>query len=220
MKAEIAKINHALKSRTSFFVFAMVVAIFLVTKLKGQSNALTSLILPPTNWDVQKHILAPLLATNMPGNYPLSPPWVGVEKVTARIGWYANEFERRSQTNQWFHFDRLTVSSGPILPRAREDRFICESKGNSQVSGSVYGYRHSLPTDSELLAIHDDLSVSNFIGWNPFCSAMTNTVAIGSSYFTLGPHNSIETLSVMFMKDAGSSNIESIIVRRGNFHSQ
>jgi hypothetical protein len=181
--------------------------------LKAQSNASASIILPPADWDVHKHILAPLVTTNKPGNYALQPAWVGVEKVTARSGYFANEHEITEETNRWLRFDRLTVCPSHIFPVMPEDRYICNATNES--SGG-FPYRTSLPTDSELLGMHDIAAVNKFIGYKAF---YTNHVGIFAGYFTLGPYNSIDTVNIEF--DAGgSSKIESMIVRRGHFRPE
>lgn len=184
--------------------------------LKAQSNSASELILPTQKWAYNKHILASLVITNKPGDYPLVPAWNGVQKVTVCTGWFTNDFERKYQTNQLFHFDRLTVCSGPILPILKEDRFICEADGSGQVPGSMFGYRSTLPNDNELLGMLDVASVTNFFGFNAFEHFDGRQSDIGVSYFTLGAYDSIETLNVTFMKRAGT-NIESIIVKRGHF---
>lgn len=162
---------------------------------------------PPADWDVRQHILASLVITNKPGDYPLQPAWVGSEMVTAYSGYFKTEYERSKQTNRWLRFDRLTVCPGPIFPIMREDRYIWNTATGWRPGPA---YRRSLPADSELLRIRDVASVAKFFGFNPFkgkCSAFV------ACYYTLGPYNSIQTINVMFEKGKGS-NIEGIIVRR------
>ena len=116
----------------------------------------------------QTHILSLLVTTNRPGDYPLHPAWIGVEKVTVHTGQYSRDDEVLK-----FHFDRLTVLPNPILPRAFENRFICETVGSNQVPGSTCGYCLSLPTDSELIKMREDSSVTNLFGLNPFLAGMS-----------------------------------------------
>ena len=207
---------HTMKIITLPFAAAMLVAL----TLNAQTSAPTSLILPPEHWDIKTHALFAFSTTNKPGNYSLQPLWAGVEKVTIRTGWFAQEYEARMdmsmQTNKFLKFDRLTVCSGPILPVIREDRYICDA-----VSGKAPGpaYRQSLPTDSELRAMHDVSSVTSFFGWNPF-GHWQGAQSVGMTYFSLGPYNSIDTLHVEFMKKGESSDITGILVRRGHCNRQ
>jgi hypothetical protein len=206
-----------MKKFVSYFFLAIIVTILSATILKAQSNTPASIILPPADWDVHKHVLFTFVTTKKPGNYPLQPAWVGVEKVTARNGYYANEHEIAEETNRWLHFDRLTVCSGHIVPVAKEDRYICNATNEWSPN---FAYRPSLPTDTELLGMRDVASVTNFFGWNPFWGPDKNGSGVGTSFFTLGPYNSIDTLYVFFNKQGGSSNIVSTLVRRGHFRSQ
>ena len=184
---------------------------------KAQSNAPASIILPPADWDVHKHILFTFVTTNKPGNYPFKRAWVGVEKVTARSGYYANEhIIIAEKTNRWLRFGGLMVCSGRIVPVAKEDRYIYIGTNESP----RFAYRPSLPTDSELLGMRDVASVTNFCGWNPFFAPDKNASSAGGRFFTLGAYNSIDTLDVFFDKQGGSSNIVSILVRRGHFRSE
>ncbi|EEF60466.1 hypothetical protein [Pedosphaera parvula] len=198
----------------SILILVMVVTLLSMSLSKAQSNAPPSIILPAADWNVREHVLASLVTTNKPGDYPLPSAWAGVEKVTARTGWHARKDEVAGQTNRWFHFDKLTVCPGPIFPVMREDRYIWDA-ATGRRSGPAY--RPSLPTDSELLGMHDDASVTNFLGFNPFRSGISG--APGIRYFTLGPYNTIKTLNVTFMKGTGS-NINSILIRRGTFQSE
>jgi hypothetical protein len=202
-----------MKKTVPFLFLAIMATILLATALKAQSNAPASIILPPADWDVHKHIFFTFVTTNKPGNYPLQPAWVGVEKVTARSGYYANEHEIAEETNRWLHFDRLMVCSGSIVPVAKEDRYICNAT-NAWVP--AFAYRSSLPTDTELLGMRDVADVNKFVGYKTF---YTNHLGVFADYFTLGPYNSIDTVNVEFDAD-GSSKIESMIVRRGHFRSE
>ena len=185
--------------------------------LKAQSNAPASIILPPADWDVHKHILFTFVTTNKPGNYPFQRAWVGVEKVTARSGYFANEQLIAEETNRSFRFGGIKVFSGRIAPVAKEDRYIYIGT-NEWWQGFVY--RPSLPTDSELLGMRDVASVTNFFGWNPFSEPDIYYSGVGRGFFTLGAYNSIDTLQVFFNKQGGSSNIVSTLVRRGHFRSE
>jgi hypothetical protein len=204
--------NH----HTPHCFFALILAALSGPGLKAQLNSASSLVLQPNEWAYNKHILASLVITNKPGNYPLMPAWSGVQKVTVCNGWFTNDFERKYQTNQLFHFNRLTVCSGPILPILKEDRFICEADGSAHVSGSMFGYRSTLPSDNELLAMQDVASVTNFFGFNAFEQSDGRQSEIGASYFSLGGNDSVETLNATFMKRSGT-NIVGIIVKRGHF---
>jgi hypothetical protein len=205
-----------MKNRTLNCFLAIMVAVLSAGGLQAQSNSVSALILPPKDWAHDKHILALLVITNKPGNYPLVPTWDGVQKVTVCTGLFTNAFERRYQTNQLFHFDRLTVCSGSILPKLKEDRFICEADGSGQVPGSMFGYRSTLPSDKELLGMQDVASATNFFGFNAFEHFDGRQSEIGVNYFTLAAYDSIETLNVTFMKGAGT-NIAYMIVKRGHF---
>jgi hypothetical protein len=202
-----------MKKFASSFFLAMIATVFSAIILKAQSNAPASIILPPANWDVHKHILFILVTTNKPGNYSLQSAWVGVEKVTARSGYYANEREIMEETNRWFHFDRLTVCPGHIFPVVPEDRNICNSTNDADTG---FSYRSSLPTDSELLGMRDVAAVNKFVGYKAF---YTNHLGVFAGYFTLGPYNSIDTVNVEF-NGGENSKIESMIVRRGHFNSE
>lgn len=190
--------------------------------LEAQSNAPGSLVLPPHKWDTQKHPLASLVTTNRPGNYPLQPAWVGIEKVTARSGYFTNWFDTVNQSNRWFQFARFTVRPDRIMPMAPEDRYICEVDTNGNDSSfSIYAYRPSLPADSDLLSVHDPASLTNLIGWTFPKRKKTDLrswTGIGGSYFTLGPYNSIETVRVEYIQNETSTKIDGIIVRHGHFH--
>jgi hypothetical protein len=192
-------------NRTLIYLTGAVVFVLFVLVLEAQSNAPGSLILPPSKWDVQKHILASLMTTNKPGSYQLRPAWVGIEKVTAHTGYFTNWFEITNQTNQWFHFDRFTVCPGRIMPVAPEDRYICEVDASGQIS-SIYtfSYRSSLPTDSELLRVPNPSSLTNLLGWTfpPKRQAdARDWISIGGAYFTLAPFNSIETVRVWYIQN-------------------
>jgi hypothetical protein len=200
--------------RTPLLAFVTALAVLCAALAEAQSNASASLILPPENWDAHRHVLASLVGTNRPGQYQLRPAWVGLETVTARSGWYATEAEVITQTNQWLRFDQLTVCSGPIVPVAREDRFICNASNDSAPS---FAYRPVLPTDGGLLEMHDVASLTNFLGFNPFAHDEDRTSAFSACYFTLAPYDSIATCEVVFMKRKGSK-IDGVIVRRGHFH--
>src|SRR2546423_1759803 len=103
-------------NRMPLYLMGAVVMALSILISGAQSNAPGAPILPP--WDAQKHVLASLLTTNKPGSYPLRPAWVGIEKITARTGYFTNSFEIKNQTNMWFHFDRFTVCPGRIVPVA------------------------------------------------------------------------------------------------------
>lgn len=203
-----------MKNRPLLFILMLVFLIAPVVILNSQTNTGQSLILPPKNWDKSKHLLASLVATNRPGDYPLQYDWVGIEKVTARTGWYA----AHPQTNALLKLDRFTVRDGPFSPLVREDRFIWS------VEEERFGrsYRKSLPSDAELLQMRDITSISNFIGGNPFAPGPTNisSRSVGRGFFTLHPYDSIETLNVTFMKRTHESEIESVLVRRAVLHPQ
>jgi hypothetical protein len=194
---------------SSLFVLTLALMVGAVAVISAQTNKPGPLILPPANWDRGKHVLAPLVTTNKPGEYPLHRDWIGVEKVTARSGWFTNRADMANQTNALLDFDRFTVCRGPIFPVMREDRYI--SKGGC---GPGPAYRHSLPSDAELLQMRDVSSVSNFFGWYPFSRRWTNGESVGICYFSLRPYDSIETLNVTFSKRANDTRIESILVRR------
>jgi hypothetical protein len=174
------------------------------------------IIFPPQKWDASKHLLAPFVASNKPGKYPLPFEWVGFEKVTARTGWYTNQIERAEQTNVLIDFDRLAVLPKP-LPIVRENHYISHSK-----SGFGAGYRRSLPSDAELLQIRDVSSVTNFLGAIPSLGANTNATGrtIGIRFFTLGPLDSIATLQVTFDIPNHNSRVAGILVKRAVLYPQ
>ncbi|HSY17382.1 MAG TPA: hypothetical protein VK815_03570 [Candidatus Acidoferrales bacterium] len=211
-----------MKCHLPIYLMGALVAVCSALMLEAQSNAPGPLILPPNKWDNQKHLLASLMTTNRPGSYSLQPAWVGIEKVTARTGYYTNWFETVNQSNRWFHFERFTVRPGRIMPMAPEDRYVCEVDTNgNDASFSTYAYRAALPTDSDLLGVRDPASLTNLIGWTFPKGKKTDPrswVGIGGAYFTLGPYNSIETVRVEYMQHATGTKIDGIIVRRGHFH--
>jgi hypothetical protein len=139
-----------------------------------------------------------------------------MEKVTARLGWYATKEAIAEQANQRLEFDKFTVSSQPAAPMLRTGFLSRGEQGYGWAS-----YRASLPSDAELLQMRDVSSVSNFWGWNPF-SGGTNFMGQAPSIrlFTLRPYDSIETLQVTFMKRRQDSKIDSIVVKRGSLHPQ
>lgn len=209
---------------------ALILAAFasVINSVEAQSNSSNVLILPAPDWNPKTHILAALVATNKPGEYPLTPAWVGEERVTMRTGWYEKEYEFDKQsnlprrTNDWHRFDMFELYAAPVVPRDPTVRVICEMKGKQQTCAC--GYRPSLPTDSELTKMCDVSSVSNFFGWNYFRNfhPATNQPAavIGRRYFTLGPYDSINTLYVEFWKSSLGTNIDGILIKRGRFHLQ
>jgi hypothetical protein len=200
----------------SFFILMLVVIVGVVVVSKAETNRLSPLILPPADWDATKHRLASFVAKNQPGGYPLPFVWAGMEKVTARIGWYATKDAIAEQTNQWLEFDKFTVSRQPAVRMFRAGFISRGEQGYGWAS-----YRAALPSDAELLQMRDASSVSNFLGWNPF-SGETNFVTRSPSIrlFTLRPYDSIETLQVTFKKRSQDSRIDSILVKRGSLQPQ
>ncbi len=163
--------------------------------------------------------LADLVLTNKPGNYALDVRWRGFEKVTTNTGWYATSVGQREHTNRWLRFDRFVVHPRP--DPWGSNRQINDSKSMG-MSSSIYGYRASLPTDQELLALRWDWSLTNLIGFNPFRGS-TNTFAPphppwGSSssyrFFTLGRSNAIETLHVTFLVTNQGASIDGVVIKR------
>lgn len=204
-----------MKHQSASPIVAMVLLWGVLMASAAQTNKPVSIIFPPTNWDAGKHILAPYVATNKPGNYSLPFDWAGFEKVTARSGWYTDRVAMVEQTNIFFHFDQLLVVHKPWF---RADRFL----GNSESSFGP-GYRRSLPSDAELLQMRDVSSVSNFLGENPFSSRKTYGTggsAIGVRFFTLRPNDSLSELQVTFMKRNQGSRVDSILVRRAVLYPQ
>jgi len=184
--------------------------------LDAQSNAPASLILPPKDWNHREHILYALTVTNKPGEYLLPSSWVGVEKVTACTGWYAaKDWDTEDKQPKLVQIKRITVSSGRLLPAFPEDRYVWDGP---KKPFPMFSFRSSLPTDAVLLKIHDAESIRQF--WRsehvPFKNSETNMASIGVNYFTLGPYNSIDTLSVLFMHMPGSSSITNMLVRRSH----
>jgi hypothetical protein len=194
---------------SSPFILALALIVGAVVAISAQTNKPEPLILPPANWDHEKHVLAPLVATNKPGDYPLHPDWIGVEKVTARSGWFTNRSEMAKQANALLDFDRFTVWRRPVFPVMPSDRFIFKFPGSP-----TFAYRRSLPSDAELLQMRDVSSVSNFYGCNPFSRKWTNGEAFVICFFSLRPYDSIDTLDVTFSKRANETQIDGILVRR------
>jgi hypothetical protein len=119
-------------------------------------------------------------------------------------------------------FDTFTVAHGPVLPVLHEDRFISKV---GRRSGPVY--RQSLPTDAELLQMRDISSVTNFLGWNPFETKLTNGMfkpaaeEPGIRFFALRPYNSIEILHVTFLKRASeATTIDGVLAKRALLHPE
>ena len=194
-----------------------------INTVVAQSNSSNSLVLPPSDWNPKTHILATLIATNKPGDYPLGNEWAGVEEVTVRTGHFTDPYEMTKQTNRWRHYNEITVCRGPMFPRVHEDRFL--SEGDPTAGGPAY--RTSLPGDGELRKIHDVSSLTNFLGWNPFHDVHLGTNhsggwlgGMGAYYFTLRPYDSIETLYVEVSRNAPGTNIDGILIKRGRFHLQ
>lgn len=198
-----------MKHQSTSSIVAMVLLWGALVAGAAQTNRPVSIIFPPANWDARKHVLAPFVATNKPGNYSLPFDWVGLEKVTARSGCYTNQVAMVDMTNIFFHFDQLLVGHKLWF---RSDRFL----GNSESSFGP-GYRRSLPSDAELLRMRDVSSVSNFLGENPFSG--TTRSAVGIRFFTLRPNDSLSELQVTFMKRS-DSRIEGILVRRAVLYPQ
>src|SRR5882724_9275783 len=146
--------THIMKYHRSICLLGVLMTVCSALMLEAQSNAPGPLILPPVKRDNQKHKLASLMTTNQLGSYPLHPAWVGIEKVTARTGYFTNWFETANQSNRWFHFDRFTVNPGRKTVMPQESRYICEVDTNGNDSPFVtYGYRPALPADSDLLGV-------------------------------------------------------------------
>jgi hypothetical protein len=205
-------------------LISLITSIPVVVVLPGaataaEANKSASIIFPPEKWDAGKHILTPYVATNKPGDYPLPFEWVGMEKVTARTGWYTNQIMRAEQNNVLIDFDQLEVWPRP-LPIVRENHYISHTK-----IGVGAGYRRSLPSDAELLQMCDVSSVTNFLGSIPFSGANTNATGrtIGIRFFTLGPLDSIATLQVTFAipnHPKHDSHVEGILVKRAVLYPQ
>lgn len=164
--------------------------------------------------------LADLVLTNKPGNYALDVRWRGFEKVTANTGWYATSDGQREHPNRWLRFDRFIVHPRP--DPWGSDRCLDDSKSTG-LSGNIYGYRASLPTDQELLALRWDWSLTNLIGYNPFrrranpASDSHPPWGISSTFrfFAVGRTNAIETLQVTFLKtnNQGAA-IDGVVIKR------
>jgi len=210
-----------MKNRTPSLILLALATVVCVVAASAQTNPPNALVLPPSDWNPKTHILASLVVTNKPGDYPLNNEWVGVEEVTVRTGYFTNLYEMTKQTNRWHHYNELTVCRGPMFPKVHEDRFL--SEGDPTAGGPAY--RASLPGDGELRTIRDVSSLTNFLGWNPFhdVHSGTNHAAgwlggVGQTYFTLHPYNSIETLYIEVWRNAPGTNIDGILIRRGRFH--
>jgi hypothetical protein len=207
-----------MKNRISLPFLIMLAAWVFVLELNGQSGQSDSLTLPPKGWNVNDHILYGLIVTNKPGDYPLPQPWVGVEKTTARTGYYAGHFEIASETNQLIRLKTLTVSPSLMPAETTAYRYIFDIPENPFPD---FAYRSSLPTDAELLQMHDVASIRDFCyGSNSKHLNFSRTIMFEGNYFTLRPYNSIDTLHVEFLRYAGSSEITNVLVRRSHCSSQ
>jgi hypothetical protein len=198
---------------------------------QAQTNRSASLILPPADWDAGKHTLAALVTTNREGDYALPSVWAGVEQVTARAGWYATKDEVAKETGTALEFDKLTVGTGPVLgpavgqvpPWLRGVHVISKAEPrNKHTPFAPFAiYRASLPSDAELLEMRDISSVTNIFAHNPFSQSTNSTAeAVGVRLFTLRPYDSMETLSVMFLRRNQEDVIDSILVKRARLHPQ
>jgi hypothetical protein len=213
-----------MKSRPSILKLALMLVVVCAAPLLAQSNKPSALILPPPDWDAGKHILAQLLATNKPGDYPLPYAWVGVMKVTAWSDGYPILKEER-ETGEVFEFDKFTVID-PRRALIHADRFIISTGSTGQFRVEAI-YRPSLPADAELLKLQDLSSITNFLGYSPLGWALnfTNLVvkpeaeASSFHFFTLGPYDSLEILEVTFLRRFREpTNLPSVQVKRGRLH--
>jgi hypothetical protein len=207
----------AMKNRVAIFILLALVTLFPTFVLNAQTNALGSLILPPSDWNLKQHILYPLMATNKPDVYQLPAVWTGIEKVTVCTGlvYTVLNIDKADQTTRQVRLDTFRVWAHSTMPGIPEDRALEDS-----VHGRTGGlYRSSLPTDDELFGMRDFAAVKNFVGKNGGFSTNANATSMGFHYVTLGPYNSIDTLFVAFGKLRGSgTNFDSILIRRGRLY--
>ncbi len=149
----------------------------------------------------------------------LKPPWVGKAKLAVQTGWYVTNQgppEIRAQKEQ-IRFDWVFIGKEPMsnTPSLKLGQSYGWSQGRPSMV-NVHSYRDTLPSDTEIKGCETVSQLNALLGFPQWADGAPYNAQW--RYFSIGPSNSVETLTVFctaFQYDRGKGPLDSLEIWRG-----
>lgn len=166
--------------------------------------------------NVQTHTLAPNLANSAFGTYQLPLVWMGTQAITYQTGYYKyGGVGAMSVTEEdSLRFDRFSNQSKMWMARQMLDD---STVPYTNFLKKVYGYVPLLPSDSDMIQVHDDSTFTNLFNLNQNTFTSKSFPRQTFHFYTLGSNNTIKVMELIVEEKNGNSktNIQVVLIKRG-----